>query len=196
MLDLPLLALRDPMNKTKVAKIITELLTELGEDPQREGLVDTPKRVAKMYEDITIGYKQSLKTVVNDAIFSQKIHNMVVLKDIEMYSLCEHHLVPFFGKVHIGYIANDKVIGISKIARIVDMYARRLQLQERLTEEIAHAIQKTLKPQGVGVVVEGKHLCMMMRGVTKQNAIMKTSTVLGNFRSKQATREEFLAMIQ
>ena len=183
------------MKNKKIEQLIKELLTEIGEDPQREGLKKTPERVARMYQDLTGGYQTSLKTLVNNAIYTQRVHNMIILKDIELYSLCEHHLLPFFGKCHVAYIAKDKVIGISKIARIVDMYAKRLQLQERLTQEIAESLQTTLEPLGVGVVIEAQHLCMMMRGVEKQNSVMITSAVLGIFREEQKTREEFLSII-
>ena len=183
------------MNNKKIEQLIKELLTELGEDPNREGLKKTPHRVAKMFKELTQGYTLPLKTVVNDAIFTQKVHNMIILRDIELYSLCEHHLLPFFGKCHVGYIPKDKIIGISKIARIVDMYAKRLQVQERLTQEIAQSLEEALNPLGVGVVIEAQHLCMMMRGVQKQNSLMLTAAVLGNFRSEPATREEFMMNI-
>src|SRR5664279_3043300 len=183
------------MKNKKIEQLIKELLTEIGEDPQREGLKKTPERVARMYQDLTGGYQTSLKNLVNNAIYSQRVHNMIILKDIELYSLCEHHLLPFFGKCHVAYIAKKKIIGISKIARIVDMYARRLQLQERLTQEIAESLQKTLDPLGVGIVIEAQHLCMMTRGVEKQNSVMVTSAVLGIFREEQKTREEFLSII-
>src|SRR5258708_1729765 len=167
------------MNKKNVEKLIEKLLIEMGEDPKREGLLKTPKRVAEVMEFITSGYNLSVKHTVNDAIFTQEVHSMIVVKDIELYSTCEHHMLPFFGKCHIGYIAQGKVIGVSKLARIVDMYARRLQLQERLTEQVAHAVMESVNPLGVGVVVEAQHLCMMMRGVEKQNSIMVTSALLG-----------------
>lgn len=183
------------MSNKKTEQLIEELLREIGEDPTREGLRKTPYRVAKMLADLTKGYNTSVKTVVNNAIFTQTVHNMVILRDIEMYSLCEHHLLPFFGKCHVGYIPKDKIIGISKIARIVDMYAKRLQVQERLTEEIAQSLQDAIKPLGVGVVIEAQHLCMMMRGVEKQNSVMITAAVRGSFRSEAATRGEFMAMI-
>lgn len=184
------------MNKKKVEKLITELLGELGEDTTREGLLKTPNRVADVFAFITSGHKLSLKQIINEAIFTQEHDSMIVLKNIEVYSTCEHHLLPFFGKCHIGYIPNKKVIGISKIARIVDMYARRFQLQERLTGQIARAFMEAVEPAGVGVVIEAQHLCMMMRGVEKQNSVMVTSEVLGNFRSNNATREEFLSFIK
>ncbi len=183
------------MNNPKIEKLVKDLLIELGEDPKREGLEKTPHRVAKMYTELTKGYKTSRKSTINDALFSQNVDNMVILKNIELYSLCEHHLLPFFGKCHVGYIAKDKIVGISKIARVVERFARRLQVQERLTQEIAAELQDALKPQGVGVVIEAQHLCMMMRGVEKQNSVMVTSAVLGNFRSDLATREEFMTII-
>jgi GTP cyclohydrolase I len=184
------------MNKEKIEKLIRDLLIELGEDPDRDGLVKTPTRVASLFEFITSGNRMSLKKVVNDAIFTQEHDSMIILKNIEIYSTCEHHLLPFFGKCHIGYIPKKKVIGISKIARIVDMYARRLQIQERLTGQIARAIMEATTPVGVGVIIEAQHLCMMMRGVEKQNSIMTTSEVLGTFRSNNATRDEFLSFIK
>jgi GTP cyclohydrolase I len=183
------------MNNKKIESLVKELLKELGENPDREGLKKTPARVSKMLSELTKGYDMSRKNVVNDALFSQKVHNMIVLRNIEMYSLCEHHLLPFFGKCHIGYIAKDKIIGISKLARIADMFAKRLQVQERLTQQIASEIQDVLDPLGVGVVLEAQHLCMMMRGVEKQNSIMSTSAVLGSFRDDPATREEFMSII-
>lgn len=183
------------MNKSSIPELIKQLLIEIGEDPEREGLKKTPERFEKMIRQLTSGYDTSIKNLVNGAIFSQKVHNMIVLKDIEIYSLCEHHLLPFFGKCHIGYIARDKIIGISKLARIVDMYARRLQLQERLTEEISQSLQKVLNPLGVGVVIEAQHLCMMMRGVEKQNSLMISSAVAGIFKESQKTREEFMSFV-
>src|SRR5258708_620100 len=182
------------MNK-KTEKLIKELLIAMGEDHTREGLKKTPFRVAKMYEELTKGYKAQLKSVVNKAIFTQNVHNMVVLRDIELYSLCEHHLLPFFGRCHIGYIAKDRVIGVSKLARLVDLYARRLQIQEKLTDQIAHSLLKEMNAEGVGVVIEAQHLCMMMRGVEKQNSMMTTSAMLGGFRESVATRTEFLTLI-
>lgn len=183
------------MTNKKTEQLIKELLIELGENPEREGLKKTPARVSKMLKELTQGYTMSRKQVVNDAIFSERTHNMIVLRNIEMYSLCEHHLLPFFGKCHVGYIAKDSIIGISKLARIVDMFAKRLQVQERLTQQIAAEIQEVLDPLGVGVVIEAQHLCMMMRGVEKQNSIMSTSAVLGSFRDDPATREEFMSII-
>ncbi len=189
------LRLSEKMNSKKAEKIIKDLLIELGEDPNREGLKKTPQRVARMYSELTRGYSTSLKSVVNNAIFTESVHNMIILRDIELYSLCEHHLLPFFGKCHVGYIAKDKIIGISKIARIVDRFAKRLQVQERLTQEIAQSLQEALNPLGVGVVIEAQHLCMMMRGVEKQNSVMVTAAVLGSFRTEPATREEFMTII-
>jgi GTP cyclohydrolase I len=183
------------MSNKKIETLVKELLIELGEDPEREGLKKTPARVSKMLGELTTGYTMSRKKVVNEALFSQKVHNMIVLRNIEMYSLCEHHLLPFFGKCHVGYIAKDKIIGISKLARIVDMFAKRLQVQERMTQQIASEIQDVLDPLGVGVVIEAQHLCMMMRGVEKQNSVMITSAVLGSFRDDPATREEFMSII-
>lgn len=184
------------MSNQRIQKLVKEIIGELGEDPKREGLVKTPERVAKVFEFVTSGYKQKLKTVVNDAVFTTtEVNSMIVVKDIELYSTCEHHLLPFFGKCHIGYIAKGKVLGVSKLARIVDMFARRFQLQERLTEQIAHAVAEAVNPVGVGVVIEAQHLCMMMRGVEKQNSVMMTSALLGTFRSNLGTREEFLSMV-
>ena len=187
--------LSEIMNNKKVEKLIKELLIGLGEDPAREGLVQTPKRVAKMYSDLTKGYNISREATLNNAVFAEKVHNMIILKDIELYSLCEHHLLPFFGKCHIGYIAKDNIIGVSKLARIVDRFAKRLQVQERLTQQIAEELHEALNPYGVGVVIEAQHLCMMMRGVEKQNSVMITSAVLGRFREDQKTREEFMTIV-
>jgi GTP cyclohydrolase I len=176
--------------------LIRKLLLHVGEDPKRNGLLKTPERVAKSWEFLTRGYRQNIKTVINDALFEAESHHMVIVKDIEIYSMCEHHLLPFFGKCHIGYIPNGKVIGVSKLARIADMFARRLQLQERLTNEIAEALMTHLQPQGVGVVIEAQHLCMMMRGVEKQNSFMITSAMLGTFRKHLSTRTEFLKLLE
>ena len=182
-------------NEKKIAALVKELLVELGEDPAREGLVKTPMRVAKSLAFLTRGYRENLKKVVNGARFTSGTNHMVILKDIELYSLCEHHLLPFYGKCAIGYISRGKVLGVSKLARIVDMFARRLQIQERMTEEIANAIMKEADAEGVGVVIRAKHLCMMMRGVEKQNSEMTTSAVLGSFRSDEKVRQEFLSLI-
>jgi GTP cyclohydrolase I len=172
-----------------------ELLECVGEDPERQGLVKTPNRAARAFEFLTNGYRQSLDDLVNDAIFDSEASEIVLVKDIELYSMCEHHLLPFVGKAHVAYIPNGKVIGLSKVARVVDMFARRLQIQENLTIQIADALMKTLHPTGVAVVIEAKHLCMMMRGVEKQNSVMKTSCLLGSFKEDARTRSEFLALL-
>ena len=182
-------------DEKKVAALVRQLLVELGEDPGREGLKQTPQRVAKSLAYLTRGYRQSLKKVVNGAYFTSGTNHMVILKDIELYSLCEHHLLPFYGTCAIGYISQGKVLGVSKLARIVDMFARRLQIQERMTEEIANAIMAEAGAEGVGVVIRAKHLCMMMRGVEKQNSVMTTSAVLGSFRSDEKVRQEFLSLL-
>ena len=171
-----------------------KLIKSIGEDPAREGLLRTPQRAAKAIKYLTRGYEQKLESVVNNAIFETETRDMIILKDIEIYSLCEHHMLPFFGKCHIGYIPNDKIIGVSKLARIADMFARRLQVQERLTRQIADAICEVLNPNGVGVIVEAQHLCAMMRGVQKQNSVMQTSAMLGSFENRQSTRIEFLKL--
>jgi GTP cyclohydrolase IA len=172
------------------------LLEAIGEDPKREGLLRTPTRAAKAFEFLTNGYRQDLDAIVNGAIFSSDASEIILVKDIELYSMCEHHLLPFIGRAHVAYIPNGKVIGLSKIARIVDVFARRLQVQEQLTVQIADALMKCLEPSGVGVVVEAKHLCMMMRGVEKQNSVMKTSCLLGSFKEDARTRSEFLALLK
>jgi GTP cyclohydrolase IA len=176
-------------------ELIHKLLVRIGEDPTREGLVKTPERVAEVWKFLSSGYSMKLEEVVNDAIFEAPDHHMVIVKDIEFFSLCEHHLLPFYGRCHIGYIPTRKVVGVSKLARVTDMFARRLQLQERLTSQIAAALQEVLEPDGVGVVMEAKHLCMMMRGVEKQNSSMVTSAVLGSFRTRPSTRAEFLNLV-
>lgn len=172
-----------------------ELLEAVGEDPQREGLLRTPTRAAKAFEFLTNGYRQNLYEIVNQAIFHSDASEIVLVKDIELYSMCEHHLLPFIGKAHVAYIPNGKVIGLSKVARIVDVFARRLQIQEQLTTQIADALMQALHPNGVAVVIEAKHLCMMMRGVEKQNSVMKTSCLLGSFKEDARTRSEFLALL-
>ena len=172
-----------------------EILDAIGEDPQREGLLKTPGRAARAFEFLTAGYRQSLDEIVNDAVFHSEASEIVLVKDIELYSICEHHLLPFTGKAHVAYIPTGKVIGLSKVARIVDMFARRLQIQENLTMQIADALMTVLHPLGVGVVIEAKHLCMMMRGVGKQNSIMTSSCLLGTFKEDARTRSEFLALI-
>ena len=177
-------------------KIIKELLLTVGEDPAREGLRKTPARVKRSLEFLTSGYRQDLKTIIKGAIFEEECDDMVIVKNIEFFSLCEHHLLPFHGKCNIGYIPQGKIFGVSKLARIVDVFARRLQLQERLTRQIAHTIQDAVKPEGVGVVMEAQHMCMTMRGVEKQHSRMVTSAMLGSFRSESATRTEFLSLIK
>ena len=172
------------------------LLEAIGEDPKREGLVRTPNRAARAFEFLTAGYRQSLDELVNGAIFESEASEIVLVKDIELYSMCEHHLLPFIGKAHVAYIPNGKVIGLSKMARIVDMFARRLQIQENLSMQIADAVMQSLRPRGVGVVIEAKHLCMMMRGVEKQNSVMTTSCLLGVFKEDARTRSEFLALLK
>jgi len=183
------------MNRERVAELVRELLVELGENPDRDGLRGTPYRVAAAYEFLLKGHNQSVEDIINGAIYAQSTNNMVVVRDIEIYSLCEHHMLPFFGRVHIGYISKEKVLGVSKLARIVDCYARRLQLQERMTQQIARAIMDSVQAEGVGVVVEAQHLCMMMRGVEKQNSMMTTSSVLGSFHDSVSTRNEFMTLI-
>ncbi len=172
-----------------------EILVGLGENPEREGLLDTPKRAAKAMQYLCHGYQQSLEEIVNGALFESDNDEMVIIKDIELYSLCEHHLLPFIGKAHVAYIPTGKVLGLSKVARIVDMYARRLQIQENLTKQIADAIQQVTNAAGVAVVIEAKHMCMMMRGVEKQNSVMSSSVMLGAFRESCNTRHEFLQLI-
>ena len=172
-----------------------KIIKDIGEDPAREGLLDTPKRAARAMEYLTRGYRQTLDEVVNNAIFDSENDEMIVIKNIELYSLCEHHLLPFIGKCHVAYIPTGKVIGLSKIARIVDMFARRLQIQENLTKQIADTVMEVIEPSGVGVIIEAQHLCMMMRGVEKQNSMMTTSMMLGSFRDHDRTRSEFLRLV-
>ncbi len=183
------------MNKDRIAHLIRELLKEIGEDPDREGLRGTPERIARMYEEIFAGYRQDPEKILNNAVFHQRYDEMVIVKDIDFYSMCEHHMLPFFGVVHVAYIPRDKVIGLSKIPRIVDMYARRLQIQEKMTVQIAETLQKLLNPLGVAVVVEAIHLCSVMRGVKKPRNKMITSAMLGIFRKDIRTRNEFLQII-
>ena len=183
------------MNRTRVEKLVRELLVEMGENPDREGLAKTPARVASSLEFLMSGYQTDVKEAINGAIFESELNNMIISRDIEVYSLCEHHLLPFFGRCHIGYIAEKKLIGLSKLARIVDIYSRRLQVQERLTAQIAQEVMDATKAEGVGVVIECRHLCSMMRGVQKQNSIMTTSSVLGSFHDDPASRAEFMNLI-
>jgi GTP cyclohydrolase IA len=174
---------------------VRKILLEIGEDPNREGLRDTPVRVRKSMEYVMQGYKMNPEDIINKAIFHEECNHMIIVRDIELYSMCEHHMLPFFGKCHIGYIAENKIYGVSKLARLVDCFARRLQVQERLTQQIASCLMNPINAEGVGVVIEAHHLCMMMRGVTKQNSKMLTSAMLGTFRSEIATRNEFLKLI-
>ncbi len=178
-----------------IAAQMKEILAELGEDPTREGLVRTPERAEKALRFLTSGYEMELADIVNGALFTHKCDEMVIVKDIEFFSMCEHHLLPFFGKIHVAYLPKDKVIGLSKIPRIVDMYARRLQLQERLTQQVADAIREVVEPRGVGVICEAQHFCMMMRGVEKQHSGTVTSAMLGAFRQRKETRDEFLSLV-
>ena len=173
----------------------TTIIKSVGENLQRDGLLKTPERAAKAFQFITRGYTQSLDDIINGALFESDSNEMVIVKDIELYSMCEHHLLPFIGKCHVGYIPTGKVLGLSKVARIVDMFASRLQIQEGLTHQIATTVQSVTNAAGVGVIIEAKHLCMMMRGVEKQNSVMKTSSMLGEFRSNEPTRKEFLSLI-
>ena len=178
-----------------IERITKQLLENIGEDPNREGLLKTPSRVAKAWQFFSKGYTQSIDELINNAIFNEDAKDMVIVRDIEFFSLCEHHLIPFFGKAHVGYIPNGKVIGLSKIPRIIDMFSRRLQVQERLTHQVADALKNVLKPKGVAVVLEGRHMCMQMRGVEKQNSFTSTSAMSGQFKKSSETRSEFLAII-
>ena len=182
-------------NHDILEQITRKLLKEIGENPDREGLVRTPSRVAKSWEFFSKGYNQILEDIINNAIFEEDAKDMVIVRDVEFFSLCEHHLLPFFGKAHVGYIPNGKVIGLSKIPRIIDMFSRRLQVQERMTHQVAEALQDVLNPIGVAVVMEGRHMCMQMRGVEKQNSFASTSAMLGQFRKSSDTRSEFLSII-
>jgi GTP cyclohydrolase I len=184
------------MNLERVAQLVRELLIEIGEDPEREGLLKTPERVAKAYAFLTSGYRQDVETVINNAIFESHANNMIICREIEVYSMCEHHMLPFFGKAHVAYIPNGKIVGLSKIPRIVEIFSRRLQVQERLTQQIAQTLYDALTPDGVGVVIEARHMCMMMRGVEKQNSAATTSSMLGIFRDDVKTRGEFLHLIE
>ena len=179
----------------RIEGLVRELLLALGENPDREGLELTPRRVAASLEFLTSGYRQDVQKLINKACFRQETNSMVIERDIELYSLCEHHMLPFYGRCHIGYIPKGRVFGISKLARLVDMFARRLQLQERLTEQIAYAVKDAIDAEGVGVMIEAHHLCMMMRGVEKQNSMLVTSALLGSFRENASTRLEFLTLV-
>jgi len=183
------------LNIDEVAKNVKVILDEIGEDTNRHGLEKTPERVAKAYEFLTQGYTKDINEVINGAIFNEKYDEMVIVKDIDFYSLCEHHMLPFYGKVHVAYIPNGKIVGLSKIPRIVEVFARRLQVQERMTNEIADTLQEYLSPRGVAVVAEGYHMCMMMRGVEKQNSLTSTSAMRGIFKNDARTRAEFLNLI-
>jgi GTP cyclohydrolase IA len=187
--------MEEAVDKTILANAAKEMLLAIGEDPEREGLRDTPDRFAESFEFLTRGYRQNLEEVINGALFEAECDDMVIVRDIEFYSLCEHHMLPFYGKCHIGYVPTGKVFGVSKLARLVDMFARRLQLQERLTKQVASIIEEAVNPQGVAVVMEAQHLCMTMRGVQKQNSVMVTSAMLGCFREEVAARNEFLSLI-
>ncbi|MCX7726531.1 MAG: GTP cyclohydrolase I FolE, partial [Chitinispirillaceae bacterium] len=177
-----------------IEEAVKVILKEIGEDPNREGLLKTPQRVRKAYEYLMQGYKENPKEILKSAIFKEDCNHMIIVRDIEIFSLCEHHMLPFFGKCHIGYIAKNRVYGVSKLARLVDCFARRLQVQERLTNQIAECLMEPINAEGVGVVIEAQHLCMMMRGVVKQNSRMVTSAMLGSFRTESATRNEFLRL--
>ena len=179
----------------KIAELTSLLLKEIGEDPKREGLINTPLRVSKAWSFFSDGYKKDLNSIINNAIFNEDSKDMVVVRDVEFFSLCEHHLLPFFGKAHVAYIPSGKVIGLSKIPRIIDMFSRRLQVQERLTRQIAETVKDVLDPVGVSVIMEGQHMCMQMRGVQKQNSLATTSSMLGKFRESDRTRSEFLSII-
>ena len=185
-----------PPDATSFCAAVTHMLRELDPEPTREGLRDTPRRVEKAFRFYTSGYQQDPRKVIGDALFAAETDEMVLVKNIELYSLCEHHLAPFFGKAHVAYIPRGKIVGLSKIARVVDLYARRLQVQERLTMQVAEALQDVLQPRGVGVVIEASHLCMMMRGVEKQNSSTVTSCLLGSFRKDERTRAEFLKLVR
>jgi GTP cyclohydrolase I len=193
---LPAEARLDNQSREALQDAYRNLLEAIGEDPDRQGLLRTPIRAARALEFLTQGYRQNLDEIVNGAIFDSEASEIILVKDIELYSLCEHHLLPFIGRAHVAYIPSGKVIGLSKVARIVDVFARRLQIQENLTTQIAESLMKCLEPDGVAVVVEAKHLCMMMRGVEKQNSVMKTSCLLGSFKDDARTRSEFLSLLK
>jgi len=189
------LEMRKPEKEESIASLMQELLVKIGEDPSREGLIQTPQRAEKAFRFLTSGYDSDIQQLVNGAIFSEKCDEMVVVKDIEFFSMCEHHLLPFFGKMHVAYLPKGKLIGLSKIPRIVDVFARRLQLQERLTQQVAQTLMEVLEPKGVGVICEARHFCMMMRGVEKQHSGTVTSAMLGGFRERKETRDEFLSLV-
>jgi GTP cyclohydrolase IA len=189
-------SLETSLTSASFEDLVREMIVRLGEDPGREGLVRTPERVHRAYEFLMKGYKEDPQAMLREALFTVTYDEMVIVKDIEMFSLCEHHMLPFFGKVHVAYIPNGKVIGLSKIPRLIEIFARRLQIQERLTTQIAETIQQAIQPQGVGVVIEARHLCMMMRGVEKQHSAAVTSSMLGSFRNEEETRTEFLSLIR
>jgi GTP cyclohydrolase I len=184
-----------PPSGPSIASRMKDVLEMLGEDPSREGLVQTPERYEKAMRYLTSGYTTSLEQIVNNALFNVKVDSMVIVKDIEFFSMCEHHMLPFFGKMHVAYLPKDRVIGLSKIPRIIDMYARRLQVQERLTQQVAEAMEGVISPRGVGVLCEARHFCMMMRGVEEQHSGTVTSTMLGSFRTDKSTRDEFLSLV-
>ena len=183
------------MENDKINNLTKQLLEEIGEDPSREGLLKTPSRVSKAWSFFSRGYNQDLDEIINNAVFNEDATDMVVVRDVEFFSLCEHHLIPFFGRAHVAYLPNGKVIGLSKIPRIIDMFSRRLQVQERLTRQIAETVKEILDPIGVAVIMEGQHMCMQMRGVEKQNSLTTTSSMLGKFRESDRTRSEFLSII-
>lgn len=184
-----------PADEAKIGESVARILALIGEDPRREGLRLTPKRVARSWSTLTAGYRQDPAEILKSAIFPERCEDMVMVREIELYSLCEHHLLPFFGKCHVAYLPKGRIVGLSKLARVVDVFAKRLQVQERLTTQIAEAVQSTLRPHGVGVVIEARHLCMMMRGVERQNSLAVTSCLLGSFRTDPKTRSEFLELV-
>jgi GTP cyclohydrolase IA len=183
------------LKASKMEELVTDLLEEIGENPAREGLLRTPRRFVRALQFLTSGYSKDIKEVLNGAVFSERYSEMVIVKDIDLFSMCEHHMLPFYGKAHIAYIPNGKILGLSKVPRIVEVFARRLQVQERLTQQIADTLYEALNPDGVGVVIEARHMCMIMRGVEKQNSVATTSAMLGAFRDDVKTRQEFLTLI-
>lgn len=192
---MPVEEARHPQMNALVEPLVRQMLAGLGENPEREGLLRTPRRVANALAFLTAGYRADVMEILNNALFEEKINEMVIVKDIDFYSLCEHHLLPFYGKCHVAYLPSGRVVGLSKIPRIVDVFARRLQLQERMTSEIAHTLMRVLQPAGVAVVTEARHLCMMMRGVQKQNTVVTNSSLLGIFHEDRACRDEFMQLI-